>query len=96
MLLFGCTQGCWVPCVLLCLFPLPTCTLDVSCRHRLFGALFVCSRSCVVGPRSWAVSVLERAFWSFLLLFALLPLFPLLRLFVPFVSLYQESPFSGS
>ena len=28
----------------------------VSCRPRLFGALFVCSRSRVVGPRSWAGS----------------------------------------
>ena len=44
-LLFGCTQGCWVLCVLLCLFPPPPCALCFSCRHRLFGALFVCSRS---------------------------------------------------
>ena len=56
MPLFGCSQGCWVPCVLLCLFPPPPCAWGVSCRHRLLGALFVCSRSCVVGPRSWAGS----------------------------------------
>ena len=56
MLLCGCTQGCWVPCLLLCLFPPPPCALGVSCRRRLFEALFVCSRSCVVGPRSWAGS----------------------------------------
>ena len=30
--------------------------LAVSCRRRLFGALFVCSRSFVVDPRSWAGS----------------------------------------
>ena len=54
MLLFGCTQGCWVPCVLLCLFPPPPCSL--GCRHWLFGGLFVCSRSCVAGPCSWAGS----------------------------------------
>ena len=28
----------------------------VSCRRRLFGALLVCSRSCVVGLRSWVGS----------------------------------------
>ena len=57
MLLFGCTQSCLVPCVLICLFP-PHAggVLGVSCRRRLFGALFVCSRSRVVGPRSWAGS----------------------------------------
>ena len=26
----------------------------VSCRGWLLGALFVCSCSCIVGPRSWA------------------------------------------
>ena len=56
MLLFSCTQGCWVPCVLLCLFLPPPCALGVSCRRRLFGALFVCSRSYAVGLRSWAGS----------------------------------------
>ena len=39
------------------LFPLPPCALVVSCGCWLFGALFVCSRSCVVGPRLWAGSL---------------------------------------
>ena len=39
---------------------------------------FLCCWSALVGR----LSVLERAFWGFLLLFALLHLFPLLRLFV--------------
>ena len=39
---------------MLCLFPPPPCALGVSCRRRLFGALSVCSRSCVADPRSWA------------------------------------------
>ena len=56
MLLFGCVLGCWVPCVLLSLLPLPPCALGASCRRRLFGALFVCSRSWAVGLRSWAGS----------------------------------------
>ena len=46
--LFGCTQGCLVLCV--GLFPPHQCALGSSCRCRLLGALFVCSRSCVVGP----------------------------------------------
>ena len=55
MLLLGCTQGCWVPCVLPC-FCRPRARWVFLRRRRLFGALFVCSRSCVVGPRSWAGS----------------------------------------
>ena len=39
--------------------------VGVSCRRRLFGALFVCSRSCVVGPRSWAGSRLGVCFLGF-------------------------------
>ena len=39
---------------------------------------FLCCWSALVG----GLSVLECAFWGFLLLFALLHLFPLLRLFV--------------
>ena len=38
------------------LFPPLLCALGVSCCRRLFGALFVCSRSCVVDPRWWAGS----------------------------------------
>ena len=53
--------------------------VGVSCRRRLFGALFVCSRSCVVGPRSWTGSPSWSVLFGFLLLFALLPL---LRLFI--------------
>ena len=82
MFLFGCTRGCWVPCVLLCLFPPLPCALGVSCRRRLFGALFVRSRSCCWSALVGRLSVLECAFWGFLLLFALLHLFPLLRLFL--------------
>ena len=36
------------------LFSPPQCAFAVSCRGWLLGALFVCSCSCVVGPRSWA------------------------------------------
>ena len=39
-----------------CCFVAAARALGASCRCRLFGALFVCSRSCVVGPRSWAGS----------------------------------------
>ena len=69
--------------VCVALFPPLQCTLVVSCRCWLLGASFVCSCSCVVGPHSWAeMSVLEFAFWGFLLSFALLHLFPPLRIFV--------------
>ena len=40
------------------------CALGASCRCRLLGALFVCSRSCVVGyALVGRLSVLECAFW---------------------------------
>ena len=40
--------------VCVALFPPHQCALGVSCRCWLLGALFVCSCSCIVGPRSWA------------------------------------------
>ena len=40
--MFGCTSSCWVLCV--ALFPPLRCALGASCRCRLLGALFVCSR----------------------------------------------------
>ena len=72
---FGCTQGCSVLCI--ALFPPLQCELGASCRCWLLGALFVCWYGL-----AGRLYVLECAFWGFLLLFVLLHLFPLLRLFV--------------
>ena len=49
-------KGMKAGCVLLCWLSPPPCVLGASCRRGLFGALIACSRSCVVGPRSWAGS----------------------------------------
>ena len=40
--------------VCVALFPPLRCAFGVSCRGWLLGALFVCSCSYIVGPRSWS------------------------------------------
>ena len=66
--------------VCVALLPPPQCALGNACRCWLLGALFACSCSCVIGPRCGPLLVLECANCGFLLLFALLHLFPLLLL----------------